>query len=70
MFRVNKAVLITPFIGFGKALAIRMKIFGEGHIGTGQSYYKIGFAKKNKGDYSGALISLQKTKSIYTWALL
>ena len=54
------------YIGFGKALAIRMKIFGENHIGIGRSYYSIGLVQIEKGDYEGAMISLEKAKAIYT----
>ena len=54
-------------IGYGKALEIRLKIFGENHIDTGRSYYNIGAVSQlNKGDYDGALTSLQKAKAIFT----
>ena len=55
------------FIGYGKALAIRKKMFGENHIDIGRSYYNIGVVNQlKKGDYDGALVSLQKAKAIYT----
>ena len=53
-------------IGYGKALAIRIKIFGENHIDIGRSYYNIGIAQSLKGDFNGALISLQKVKKVYS----
>ena len=53
-------------IGYGNALAIRIKIFGENHIDTGRSYYNIGIVQLRKGDFDGALISLQKVKKVYT----
>ena len=38
------------FIGYGKALAIRIKLFGEHHLTTADSYGNIGLNMKRKAD--------------------
>ena len=69
MFWVYQGRYDDAIIEYGKALAIRMKIFGENHLKTAISYYNIGAAQLNTGDYGGSLISLEKAKTIYTCEL-
>jgi len=52
-------------IGYGKALAIRMKVFGEHHIDAAYSYFNIGLVMKKKPDSVQALTYFRKANAIY-----